>query len=281
MPALHSFRRLVLEVGHGAAGPATLRGAADIARLLHLALHCVLIEDEALFDLPVLSFARELRLPTHEWRPLDAGRLADDFAAMAAGLRHSLAALGASHGIAQALEVQRGDPELCLGGLCGAGDIIVLSEVEQGWQRTHHAARLHAMAQHSAASVLLLPAVPLGTRSPVAALLATPDDPSLAVAASIAVGADAGLLVVLVDGDPATVAGRAAGLGVPASRLTVRAAAGHDPVSLGAALGAVRERLLVLDAAAWGADDLAAFLAHTRGTPVLLVETRARISRPA
>lgn len=284
MAAPPVFRRLVLEVGHGAAGPATLRGAADVARLLHLALHCVLVEDAALFDLPVLSFARELRLPTHEWRPLDAGRLADDFAAMAAGLRHNLAALGASHGIAQALEVQRGDPELCLGGLCSAGDIIVLAEAGPGWPRTHHAARLQAMAQHSAASVLLLPAVAPVTAAPVAAVLANPDDPSLAVAAGIAACAGAGLRVVLAAGDPAMVASRAASLGVPAARVTVRGADGHDPASLAAALdvamGAARERLLVLDAAAWGADGLAAILAQARGVPVLLVETRLPVSRP-
>ena len=274
MAATSGFRRLVLILGHGEAGPATLRHAAELARLLRLGLHCVLIEDEALFQLPALPFARELRLPTHEWRPLNADRIAEDFAAMAEGLRRSLATLGTSLGIAQALEVQRGDPAFCLGALCIPGDIIVLAEDAQHRPRPHPSALLHDAARHSAASVLLLPPGPTDLNAPVVVLLAGPDDPSLAIAAGIAVNAGAPLLAVLAAGDPAVVAQRAAALGLPPARLIIRQAAGRGMAAIDAVLGATPARLLVLDQAAWGfadAEDLAAALARRRGAPVLIM----------
>lgn len=267
-----SFRRLVLEVGQGASGPSTLRGAAELARFLGLALHCVLVQDEALFNLPS---ARELRLPTREWRKLDPGQLAAEFAAMETALRRNLEALGVSLGIAQTLEVQRGDPEACLVGLCVAGDIVVLAEGAPGQPRPHLTARLHALALRSAASVLLLPAAPPPAATPVAAVLANPDDPALAVAATIAAASGAALLVVLAEGDAAQVAAHAARMGIPPARLALRPAGGHDAAALDAALGVTRTRLLVMDAASWDNGDLASVLARRHATPVLLVETRA------
>lgn len=274
MPA--QFRRLVLAVGHGEAGPATLRGAAEAARLLHLALHCVLIEDEALHLLPTLPFARELRLPTHEWRPLDPVRLAQDLAATEAALRRDLQRLAARLGIAQAVEVQRGDPEACLGGLCVAGDIVVLAADPAGRPRPHPAARLHQAALRSAASVLLLPAAPPPPAAPVAVLLAGPDDRALDVAAGIARDSGAPLLAILAGGDPGAVAARVAQLGIGADRLVLRPATAHGLAALAAALGATRAQLLVLDLAAWdgageGGPLLAEALAQARGVPVLLL----------
>lgn len=180
------FHRLVLAVAHGQAGPALLGRAAEAARLLRLALHCVLIEDEALATLAALPFVRELRLPTHDWRPLDPARLAAEHAAAEAALRHTLAALAARLGIAQALEVQRGDPELCFGGLCAAGDIVVLADPP------HRAERLRRLARHSPAAVLLLPARP-ARPAQVAALAG---DPAQATAERLAQAAGMALRVV-------------------------------------------------------------------------------------
>jgi len=210
---------------------------------------------------------------------------ATEYAAMAAGLRRSLAALGTSLGIAQMLEVQRGEAETCLAGLCGAGDIIVLVEDAADRPRPHPGARLRAAALRSAALVLLLPAALTSPMAaPVAAVLAGPDDPSLAVAAGIAVDSGAALLVVLQAGDAAAVARHAARLGLSAARLGIRPAAGRTLAAIGTALGTTRERLLVLDHVAWGdapgdGDGLPAALSRARGVPVLMIETRA--SRPA
>jgi hypothetical protein len=180
------FQRLVLAVAHGEAGPALLGRAAEAAHLLRLALHCVLIEDEALAQLAALPFVRELRLPTHDWRPLDPARLAAEHEAAEAGLRHTLAALAARLGIAQALEVRRGDPALCFGGLCAAGDIVVLADP------AHRADRLRQLARHSPAAVLLLPA----RAAHPAAFAALAGDPALATAERLAHAAGVALHVV-------------------------------------------------------------------------------------
>ena len=180
------FQRLVLAVAHGEAGPALLGHAAEAARLLHLALHCVLIEDEALARLPALPFIRELRLPTHDWQPLDPARLAAEHEAAEAALRRTLEALAARLGIAQALEVQRGDPVLCFGGLCTAGDIVVLAD------RPHREAHLRSLARRSPAAVMLLPAGPARP----AGLVALAGDPARATAERLAEAAGAALRVV-------------------------------------------------------------------------------------
>jgi hypothetical protein len=234
------FRRLVLAIGPGEGGPATLRGAAEAARLLRLALHCVLIEDEALHLLPALPFARELRLPTHDWRPLDQAGLASDLAATEAALRRDLARLG----IAQELEVQRGTPLTCLGGLCVAGDIVVLAV-----PRPHPADQLLAAALRSAAAVLLLPAAAPAAAAPVAVLLEDANDPAFDIAARIAAGAKAPLLAVLPDGDLEALAARGA-------------------VTIRRTLGAVRERLLVVHHAHPALEEV---LAHRRAAPVLVI----------
>lgn len=273
------FRRLVLALGQGEAGPATLRGAAALARLLRLGLHCVLIEDAALAALPALPFVRELRMPTRQWRALEPALLADDLAAAEAALRRELARLG----IEAALEVQRGDPVVCMGEVCVAGDIVVLAAA--GQPRLHPQEMLQQVALRSAASVLLLPAGPMaagGTAAgggAVAALAAMPDDAALDAAARIAAAADMNLLVLLAAGDPAAAMAHAVRRGVPAQRVTVRLATGD--AALEAALGAERPVLLVLDHAAWDASDMAEALARRRAVPVLLLETRAGVSRPA
>lgn len=198
MPAAE-FHRLVLAVAHGEAGPALLACAAEAARLLRLALHCVLIEDEALAQLHALPFARELRLPNHQWQKLDPARLAAEQAATEAALRRTLAGLADRHGIAQALEVQRGDPEQCFGSLCVAGDIVVLAEAAPA---PHQAERLRRLAQSSPAAVLLLPPAPAApdAAAQVTALVSGPDDPARDVAERIAAAAGATLAVVSDEG---------------------------------------------------------------------------------
>jgi len=274
MPAPLIFRRLVLAVGHGDASTETMREVAELARLLGLDLHCVLVEDEALFTLTALPFARELRLPNHEWRPIETTRLADEYAGMARELRRTLAQLGVAH----ALEVLRGDPAASIGTLCQASDIIVLADAGTGRRpRLLPVDRLQEAARRSAASVLLLPARPPTRATPVAAMLADSADRSLEVAARIAASTGAALLVVLAGaaaGAAETVRATAASLGVPARLLEIREAPGRDLAGLLHALGRTHERLIVLDHAAWpmAGDGIASRLAAARGVPVLVIE---------
>ncbi len=82
--------RLILEVCHGAADAETLRAAVEFARLLGLDLHCLFIEDEAGLALAELPFARKIRLPTHEWSPLNAETIARELRQAASQMRRLL-----------------------------------------------------------------------------------------------------------------------------------------------------------------------------------------------
>src|SRR5258708_14507118 len=69
------FRRLVLELGHGAADPETMRQAAAFARLLDAELHALFVEDETLLHASALPFTREISPLSYRWQMLAPYRL--------------------------------------------------------------------------------------------------------------------------------------------------------------------------------------------------------------
>lgn len=256
------FRRLVVAMGHGEAGPATLRRAADMARQLHLELHCLLVEDEALFGLADFAFARELRLPTHDWQPFEAARLADEFAHLAAELRRTLAGLAASAGTAPALQVRRGDPAACLGGICGEGDIVLVAEPAA----LPLSDAVRAAALRLPAPVMLLPRSMPTRAAPLAAVATGPDDPGLPAALRIAAATGEDVVLVAHEATADAVAQAAVRL-APGQRLTLRAI----PATAGL-LDALRPgvpRLVVLGRPAF-TPEAASALARREGVAVLL-----------
>lgn len=248
------FRRLVLELGHGAADPATILEAATFARTLGLELLALFIEDESLAHIAGLPFAREISPLTFLWRPLDADRLADDVAAAAERARLSLAAAATASGVAQTFEVRHGESGLHVIETCVATDIVVLSSSRRREGDTMHGGRrLSETARDSAASVLWLPPVSVARRGPVV-VVANADNPAVPVARQIA---------ALV-GEPLIVAAQQAGEG----RVSLP---GETLLDLIAALNNLNERLIVLSQAGpWG--EMGAALAARRGVPVLVLE---------
>jgi nucleotide-binding universal stress UspA family protein len=235
------FRRVVLELGHGAADPGTLRDAAALARWLDAELHALFVEDEALLALTALPFAREISPLSFRWRPLDSGRLEADLRAAAERARRQLAETAAAHGIQPKFEIRRGDIAEHLQTACAATDIVVIA-VRRRPEASLGGRRLREAARRSAASVLLLPPGPVPARGPIVALAEGDSDPALSVARSLAETAGERLIVLPPD-----------------------SAASLE--TLAAALDAIGERLIVTGDAA-----NAAWLATTRGVPVLAVE---------
>lgn len=270
------FRRLILELGLGEASPETVRAAAAMARRLGAELHCVFIEDAALFDLTGYGFARELRLPAHRWQPIETDRLVAEMSHLADVARRMLAKLG--DGIAPGLEVLRGDPAACLTAMCETGDIVVLAE-SLGRPRTMLARdpRLREAARRSAASVLLLPPASLDNTDCVAVLVTDPADPSLDAACRIALALELRLVVLLAGTEAAAVIERATRLGIPGSRIACRTSVDDAPATILAALSGVQAALLVVGPQARLAHSpaLAAEIARTRGLPVLVAEPTA------
>lgn len=247
------FRRLIVELGHGAADPATIREAAGFARLLELELLALFIEDEALPHAAALPFSREISPLTYRWRQMETGRLADDLRAAAERARQTLETVAASLGLERSFEVRYGDPGDQVIETCVETDIVVLSASRQReGEAVHGLRRLCQTAHGSAASVLWLPPGAVAHQGPVV-VVAGGGGLTVAVASQIADRA----------GEPLIHLSREAG---GPRRLT-----GETLPDLFAALGGRREQLIILPRSGpWG--EAGAALAAQRGVPVLVVE---------
>ena len=199
-------RRIVLAFTHGAAPLPALRTAADFARLLDAELHGLLVEDERLFAAAALSFTRQLDAALR-WQPLSQEGLAEQYAAAAGLLRRHLLRAAEAAGVVGRFTVVRGDPLALLASSAGTADLLAVLEAPGS-----PAARLAASWAASARGAGEEPAtlhVPreAGPRSgAVVAVLASRDDPALALARRIAAAAGERLLVVDLTSAPTAVA---------------------------------------------------------------------------
>ena len=263
------LRRLVLDLAPGGADRARLRAAAEIARQLGADLHGVFVEDEAVFHLAGLPFGREIRLPGHEWRPLEAAALTREFAAAAAVAERMLDETVRGLGMACAFEILRGDPGACLAALLGEADIVAVLAPADTRRRTG--------TYGGSAAILLLPPGYVPQDGPVAVVPGDPPGPALDLAVSCAREGGTRLLI-LAESEPAGAgaAARAAELGLHADDTSVARLAGSGAEDVIAALGAAGERLVVVQAAD-GHDHqhpLAGTLLERRHVPVLLAAGR-------
>jgi hypothetical protein len=177
------FRRVVVTVREGGAPAPAFQRAAELAHLLEIDLEGIFVEDEALFSLAGLPFARELRLPGHTWQSLDAGRMLEEFRDAAERARRLLADAAAALGMASGFSVLRGDLA-ALAAQSLATDILVVplaSAAMPGQLREAEEA-----AARSGAAIMLVPERPTSMRGPIAVVGYRAGGPSLAVAAAIA-----------------------------------------------------------------------------------------------
>ena len=253
------FRRLVLELGHGA-DPETIRAAAGFAQLLGVELFALFVEDETLLHASALPFAREISSLSLQWRPLQADRLQTELKAAAEQARRHLEAAAQDTGIKQSFEVRRGDLAVHVTDLCIASDIVVVSPPRRpGSGSTRGFVRLRQTACQSVASVLHLPAAERRHTGSVVAIAAGAADPGLELARWIATEAHEPLLVLALPGS------------VIEGEANLRPLAGNSAHDITAVLGEVQERLIVMTRAA-ETEDPGSALAAARGVPVLVLE---------
>lgn len=226
------YRRIILHFGDGPVSERSIGATAEIARLLGLVLHAVFVEDEVIFNLAALPFGREIRLPTHEWQPMEPERIAHDYRHAAQLARERVQRAAEVLGIAYTFDVMRGDPSACIAAIAQADDIIVAAAPSR---RT------------ATASTLFIPSAVQPRDGPVVAVALSERDPSLELAAAIAQALGTSVLTVLPP---------------PGSAHRLAAA------DVAARLAGVRERLVVLCPDA--ADELEA-IGHASGVPVLVV----------
>ena len=267
-------RRLVLDVCHGASDTETLRTAAEFARLLSLDLHCLFIEDEALLTMADLPFAREIRLPDLQWTALDPTSVADQLRTMATQTRRRVNQVLKDLGLPDHFEIIRGDPAICIGGVCRLGDVIILTEPATptafGLKRVREAA--HA----SSASVLLLPQRHRFQSGPVTVVLSGPADGALEQACRIAMAAGQSVTVLVPATSDraaeATLADQARRLGLPDNRLSIRPVPGTGGQSVRQAIGLQKVSLVVLKRNIGRQADITADLDALRDLPILLLD---------
>ena len=104
------YRRLVFDLGGGTPDADTLRAVAALATALGVDLQCVFIEDEAVLALAELPFAREYRLPTGDWTPIDATTIATELRRAATQTQRLVSQTLEAAGDGQAFALLRGDP---------------------------------------------------------------------------------------------------------------------------------------------------------------------------
>jgi hypothetical protein len=273
-------RRLILDLCQCAADAQTIQAAAEFARLLRLDLHCLFIEDEALLSFAALPFAREIRLPTFQWSPLQVDTISAELQEAAQRTRRMVEAIVRDLQVASGFEIVRGDPATCIAAVCQSGDVIIVAEPAAPAARTAYGLRrLHVAAHGSGVSIMLIPAGGRAGQGDVVAVLADERDDCLDVACRIAVADDAGLSVVIPrqfdQAARARVRERAVALGVRAERIALHAAAGRAADELLTGLAHVRERLIVIGRDPQRPADVVARLAAARGVPVLVIESGA------
>ena len=270
-------RRLIFDLCHGAADAETMRAAVEFAQLLGLDLHCLFIEDEAVLALAELPFAREIRLPTHEWSALNAETIARELRQAASQTRRLLDEILRRVGVASEFEVLRGDPAACIATVCQTGDIVIVAEPGPSIARAvYGVTRLHTAAYASAASILLLPAHNKPRRGHVVAVPTDAVDGSLEVACRIATAANEDVAVLASnDGLAKRVRERARILGLSPERITLLPIHSTRADDVLVALAGLHERLIVMTRPATASDDAsgASRISAARGVPVLLVES--------
>lgn len=244
------YRRAVLGMGAGGVDRDVLRTAAEFARLLDLEILGLFIEDRSLLALAALPFARELRLPGHDWRTLEVEGIGDELRAAALRARKLFEEEIEPQGIAYSFEVQRGDPAILSSNVTRPSDILIVVEPDAadmlatGWEPARRAAAT------SAAAVLLLPRTGMPRRGPIAAIAASNSDPSFQLATRLA-AATGDKALAIPSGDPASMAALLA--------------------SLHRVLGPHQERLLILPREAAMPEELPQELAARRKVPILIM----------
>lgn len=266
-------RRLLLDLRRDGADRRMLRAVADLARLLGLSLHGVFVEDEALFTLAALPFAREIRLPTLEWMPMDAARLHADLQQATGLMQRQLAEIAASAGIGHGFDVLRGDLAAAVAGLLAEGDVLAVVEMNPRERRPAGLSAPAPLALPPGAPLLMLPFHLLSRRGPVVAIVAGETPEVVGLAARLAVAAHEDLVILLTGTPPRIVPETAAALareaGLASRAISVRTVPGVDLGHLVQALAGLHERLIVMERSA--ETQTAPGIATLRDVPVLML----------
>jgi hypothetical protein len=254
----------------------SVRIAAEVADLLRLELFGFFIEEQDLLDLATMPFAREFRPFGGGWNRIDADQLARDLDHASRAARRLFAEAAKDLSTAAHFHTMRGTLAETIASILRTGDIVILAEpAHPAEQAAHRFDALMQAAFASAAAVLVVPRQ-IGRRSgDVVAIATSPEDPTLAAAATIAAAAGEGLVILETNHPAANVPADAGPRGQPKVVRVRPARAPRSAEEIVAALAGVRDRLLVIKRGAFD-DTTSLTLARMRGVPVLVLEPPPR-----
>jgi hypothetical protein len=239
------FRRVVYGLSPGTLDRKALKYAADLARLLHLELHALFIQDVRLAALVQSGNLREFQVLQSRWRSIEGGDLRRDLELGASIVQRLFEAAANAVGVASHFEVRHGTIMEAMNSVHRAADILIAPITGTPADFTGAASRILDAALARRSTVLLLPRSIIRERGPV---LAITDDPNDAVAA-----------------------GAAAIAAAMREEIDIRAPDQQRMTSLHWSHRRVGERMIVLSRAAL--DGIAPLvLASRRQVPVLVIE---------
>jgi hypothetical protein len=267
----HHFKRVVLGL-HPGTPDRTVRLAVELAELLEIDLLGLVLEDN-LGHLAGSPFARELRLPGGDWRPIDLDRLTHELDLASRDIRRRFTEAAERLSPQHRFELIRGSALETIAAVAQAGDILVVGEPANPADRaTHQFASLMEAALRAGPAAIFVPTRIARTSGPVVAIASGDDDASITAAAAIAMAAKEPLIIIgTADGDETHVDELASQTGLRIKRVTVGKNAPSDLRPLLHALHQFQERLIVATRGD-GAHERATALAAACHTPVLLVE---------
>ena len=272
--------RLVLGLHYSASDRATMELAAKLAQALGRDLFGLFLADESVLGLAGLPFAREFRPLGGGWQPLDAERLAGELDLVARTAGRLFAEAARTMGAAARFQVVKASAAQAIASTSQAGDVVLLAEPRSAAERvTHTFLSLVEAAFESAGRVMFIPRRIARERGPIVVIAHSPSDTTAWLGLMIATLTKEDMIVIETGGRGAgdrsasRLVKAAEVAGVSVRRVQIDGLPAHDGHALGAVLGPVQERLLVvgrrlLDEAALST------LASLRGVPVLVVDAR-------
>lgn len=125
-PAERTLKRILVALDASRASLDALAAAAALAERLGAELGGLFVEDENLLRLGGHPLARQMRLPSGDWGPLERGSIEADLRAMAARAREALARAASPRHVAWSFRVARGRVSLEVIAAAGEADLLVL-----------------------------------------------------------------------------------------------------------------------------------------------------------
>lgn len=264
------FNRIVLGLPHHRPSRG-MQFAAEMARLLQLDLFGLFVQEEYLFGVASLPFAREFKFLGGGWCPLDAAQLSRDMEIAAKSAERAFADAAKTLRTTCQFEVVRGSMAEAIASVSRANDIVLLTEPNSAEFVTPQFFALLEAAMHSAAAVLLVPGRIVRHSGAIVAIATAPNDSSIDAARTIADAAKEELVVIEAfqsagKGDMSAIL---PSTGPRVRRISLAESGSADLSAIESALRPVGERLVVMTR---GHDYSPLAIASMRHVPVLIIE---------